>query len=56
MKKEDESYESVNLPNTEARLAPLLYIFRIYHLIKSISGKQKKIDFGQVRARLDDVM
>ncbi len=25
MKKEDESYESVNLPNTEARLAPLLY-------------------------------
>ncbi len=32
MKKEDESYESVNLPNTEARLAPLLYIFRIYSL------------------------
>ena len=28
MKKEDESYESVNLPNTEARLAPLLYIFK----------------------------
>ncbi len=27
MKKEDESYESVNLPNTEARLAPLLYIY-----------------------------
>ena len=40
MKKEDESYESVNLPNTEARLAPLLYIFRIYQLIKSISGKK----------------
>ena len=39
MKKEDESYESVNLPNTETRMAPLLYIFRIYQLIKSISGK-----------------
>ena len=39
MKKEDESYESANLPNTEARMTPLLYMFRIYHLIKSISGK-----------------
>ena len=53
MKKEDESYESRKIPRTEARLAPLLYIFRIYHLIKSISGKQKKNRF---RARLDDVM
>ena len=40
MKKEERTImKSVNLPNTEARLAPLLYVFRIYQLIKSISGK-----------------
>ena len=30
MKKEDESYESVNLPNTEARMAPLLYTYNLF--------------------------
>ncbi len=39
MKKEERTImKSVNLPNTEARLAPLLYVFRIYSL---------KIDFGK---------
>ena len=41
MKKEDESYESVNLSNTTATKPGwlLYYILEIYQLIKSISGK-----------------
>ncbi len=40
MKKEDESYESVNLSNTTAKPGWLFYyILEIYQLIKSISGK-----------------
>ncbi len=52
MKKEDESYESVNLSNTTTTKPGwlLYYILKTYQLIKSISGK-REIDFGQVRAR-----
>ncbi len=41
------------IPRTEARMAPLLYNRDLS--FKSISGKYQ-IDFGQVPARLDDVM
>ena len=49
MKKEDESYESVNLSNTTATKPGwlLYYILETYQLIKSISGKQKKSISGK---------
>ena len=48
MKKEDESYESVNQSNTTAKPGWLFYyILETYQLIKSISGKQKKSISGK---------